>query len=66
MYFRWRQAPFAQEQMHSGLFRPDSETAPAFDEALQVANELKALSTDENVDAKVALVFDYQSAWGGD
>jgi len=66
MYFRWRQAPFAQEQMHSGLLRPDSETAPAFDEALQVARELKGLSTDENVDAKVALVFDYQSAWATD
>ena len=26
-YFRWRQAPFAQEQMHAGLLRPDS--APA-------------------------------------
>jgi len=23
-YFRWRQAPFAQEQMHAGLLRPDS------------------------------------------
>ena len=22
-YFRWRQAPFAQEQMHAGLLRPD-------------------------------------------
>ena len=28
-YFRWRQAPFAQEQMHSGLLRPDHEPAPA-------------------------------------
>lgn len=23
-YFRWRQAPFAQEQMHAGLLRPDN------------------------------------------
>ncbi|KKL61819.1 hypothetical protein LCGC14_2191480, partial [marine sediment metagenome] len=23
-YFRWRQAPFAQEQQHAGLLRPDS------------------------------------------
>ena len=23
-YFRWRQVPFAQEQMHSGLLQPDS------------------------------------------
>lgn len=36
-YFRWRQAPFAQEQMHAGLLRPDSEPAPAYHEASQVA-----------------------------
>ena len=23
-FFRWRQAPFAQEQMHAGLNRPDN------------------------------------------
>jgi beta-galactosidase len=28
-YFRWRQAPFAQEQMHAGLLRPDSVEAKA-------------------------------------
>ena len=27
-YFRWRQAPFAQEQMHAGLNRPDGAKAP--------------------------------------
>ena len=31
-YFRWRQAPFGQEQMHAGLLRPDSIAAPAHDE----------------------------------
>ena len=31
-YFRWRQAPFAQEQMHAGLLRPDSADAPALAE----------------------------------
>ena len=41
-YFRWRQVPFAQEQMHAGLLRPDSASAPAFDEAGQVAGELAA------------------------
>jgi len=66
MYFRWRQAPFAQEQMHSGLLRPDSEIAPAYVEAEQVANELREMAQDENVEAKVALVFDYQSDWATD
>jgi len=62
-YFRWRQAPFAQEQMHAGLLRPDSVEAPAFGEAEQVGREL-ALMPDVAVEqAEVALVFDYASAW---
>ena len=28
-YFRWRQVPFAQEQMHAGMLRPDSSEAAA-------------------------------------
>ncbi|MGJ8526943.1 beta-galactosidase [Maritalea sp.] len=66
VYFRWRQAPFAQEQMHSGLLRPDSETAPAFDEAAQVVRELNDLGDDDHVQSDVALVFDYQSNWATD
>lgn len=63
-YFRWRQAPFAQEQMHAGLLRPDSEPAPAYAEAMQVAEELKATGIS-GVAAKgrVAIVYDYQSEW---
>ncbi len=62
-YFRWRQAPFAQEQMHAGLLRPDSAPAPAFDEAAQVARELAAMPDVAGTAAPVALVFDYASAW---
>jgi beta-galactosidase len=62
-YFRWRQAPFAQEQMHAGLLRPDSAPAPAFDEAAQVARELAALPDQGTAPARVGLVFDYASAW---
>ncbi|MCF1709303.1 beta-galactosidase [Tabrizicola sp. J26] len=62
-YFRWRQAPFAQEQMHAGLLRPDSVPAPAYDEAAQVARELAAMPDQGTAAAKVALVFDYASAW---
>ncbi len=39
-YFRWRQAPFAQEQMHSGLLRPNREKAEGSVEAQIVAAEL--------------------------
>jgi beta-galactosidase len=58
-YFRWRQAPFAQEQMHAGLLRPDSAEAPAFAEARQVAGELAHAPAVEDTAAPVALVFDY-------
>lgn len=62
-YFRWRQAPFAQEQMHAGLLRPDSAPAPALAEAEQVARELAAMPDQGTAEAEVALVFDYASAW---
>jgi beta-galactosidase len=62
-YFRWRQAPFAQEQMHAGLLRPDSAPAPAHDEAATVARELAAMPDQGTARAEVALVFDYESAW---
>lgn len=62
-YFRWRQAPFAQEQMHAGMLRPDSAPAPALAEAAQVAAELNKLPDVEITQAPVALVFDYESQW---
>jgi beta-galactosidase len=66
-YFRWRQAPFAQEQMHAGLLRPDSEPAPAYEEASQVARELAATGLAGSAGkARVALVFDYESEWAWD
>jgi len=65
-YFRWRQAPFAQEQMHAGLLRPDGAPAPALAEARQVADEIAALADVGAAPAQAALVFDYESAWGWD
>ncbi|WP_423067906.1 beta-galactosidase [Devosia sp. CN2-171] len=63
-YFRWRQAPFAQEQMHAGLLRPDSKEAPGYFEARQVAEELAQLGFGgEARKGRVAIVFDYQSEW---
>lgn len=63
-YFRWRQAPFAQEQYHAGLLRPDSVEAEGFAEAAKVVRELKDMPNVEQRQAPVALVFDYASAWG--
>ena len=62
-YFRWRQAPFAQEAMHAGLLRPDSAPAPAYAEAAQVARELAEMPDVTRTQAKVGLVFDYASDW---
>ncbi len=66
-YFRWRQAPFAQEQMHEGLLLPNCAPAPAAEEVRRVAQELEALGAElETTRADVALVFDYESAWAWD
>ena len=62
-YFRWRQAPFAQEQMHAGMLRPDSAPAPAYHAAAQVARELAAMPEVETTASPVAMIFDYASAW---
>jgi len=62
-YFRWRQAPFAQEQMHAGLLRPDSVEADAAGEARQVAAELASVAGATTAKAPVALLFDYEAIW---
>jgi len=63
-YFRWRQAPFAQEQMHEGLLLPNSEPNEAFLVAQAVARELEEIDAKvETERADVALVFDYESAF---
>lgn len=66
-YFRWRQCPFAQEQMHSGLNTPDDRLSPGGREAALVGEELRRLSIAEDglrsVRAPVALLFDYEADW---
>jgi beta-galactosidase len=62
-YFRWRQAPFAQEQLHAGLLRPDSENAQGQIEAREVFEELETLGELTHTDADVAIIFDYESQW---
>jgi len=62
-YFRWRQAPFAQEQMHAGLHRPDRVRSPGGEEVAQVAAELAHIDLPATTPAPVAMVFDYEAAW---
>ena len=62
-YFRWRQLPCAQEQMHAGLLRPDGVEAQGWKEVRQVAEEISQWTEQTTTNADVALVFDYQSVW---
>jgi beta-galactosidase len=64
-YFRWRQAPYAQEQMHAGLNLPDnSGLSQGGVEASEVGRELARIGAlPESRRAPVALVFDYEASW---
>jgi len=65
-YFRWRQAPFAQEQMHTALNRPDNTPDRASDEITEVAADLAKLPVVETAQTKVALLMDYPAFWALD
>jgi beta-galactosidase len=68
-YFRWRQVPFAQEQMHSGLLRPDRLDDVGVGEVRASALDIEHLAAlgifrdAKRRKADVALVFDYASTW---
>ena len=62
-YFRWRQSPYAQEQMHSGLLRPDSQPSASFAEITSTADEVQKLGLVTRKRAQLAIVFDYESCW---
>jgi beta-galactosidase len=63
-YFRWRQAPFAQEQMHEALLLPNSEKNEAWYAVKQVSEELASFDgAVATARSDVALVFDYESVW---
>ena len=64
-FFRWRQAPFAQEQMHAGLRLPDDRPSrrwSEFDECIQEILGLK-LTSEATTHAAVALIVDPASDW---
>jgi len=64
-YFRWRQAPFAQEQMHAGLLRPDRSKADAWAEIEQVRAELDTLrlADQPRAPAPAAIIVDVEALW---
>jgi len=66
-YFRWRQVPFAQEQMHAGLNTPDNRLDIGGQEAQRVAAEIELVEQQAGAlsqpQGKVALLFDYAAKW---
>ncbi len=62
-YFRWRQVPFAQEQNHAGLLRPDNELSEGGKEVAALAKDLASMPRRAPGPAKTAIVFDYASQW---
>ncbi|MDT8429427.1 MAG: beta-galactosidase [Pseudomonadales bacterium] len=64
-YFRWRQAPFAQEQMHAGLLRPDSSEAPVCAEIRQALRDVSAtgLTRQAMATADVAILISDEARW---
>jgi beta-galactosidase len=66
-YFRWRQCPYAQEQMHSGLNLPNNELSPGGLEVQQAAREIANSPALSNLAAPTraatAVLFDYESQW---
>jgi beta-galactosidase len=65
-FFRWRQAPFAQEQMHAGLLRPDSTEAEAWPEIALLAAELGQIALPEPTRAPVAIIVDIEAQYLSD
>jgi beta-galactosidase len=62
-YFRWRQAPFGQEQMHAGLLRPDRSDAQGGVEAKAAARDIAGIGEIGAPLKSVALLFSYEAAW---
>ncbi|MEQ9437315.1 beta-galactosidase [Hyphomonas sp.] len=62
-YFRWRQAPFGQEQTHAGLLMPDRRDTPVIAEIRQVKDEMERIGAQDRVRAPVAILHDYPSLW---
>ncbi|WP_371194829.1 beta-galactosidase [Glaciecola sp. SC05] len=64
-YFRWRQAAFAQEQMHAGIKRVDNSKSIAWYEAEQFRDELAKTGFDlsAKVKSQVAIIMSTENQW---
>ncbi|WP_050603886.1 beta-galactosidase [Ruegeria sp. 6PALISEP08] len=66
MFFRWRQAKYAQEQYHSALLRSDNNLDQAAVELAQIVKDRETLPPAARRKAKVAMLLDYSSIWAAD
>jgi len=63
-YFRWRQVPYAQEQMLGALITPNDELDEGYFEVSSVVQTLQKLPPiPKYSQASVAIVFDYEADW---
>lgn len=62
-YFRWRQVPFGQEQLHAGLQRPDRSFAAGAEEVRQAGRDIAVLGDVPVCASPVALLFSYEASW---
>ncbi len=62
-YFRWRQSPFSQEQMHAGLNLRNFKPSQALQEVKKLASEINEIKFNSFDKSEVAMIFDYNSAW---
>ncbi len=66
MFFRWRQAKFAQEQFHTALLRSDGSPDQAAVELAHVVKDRAVLPPAKMQKAQVAMLIDYKSIWAAD
>ena len=66
MFFQWRQAKYGQEKFHSAMLGHRGEKSRSFAESRQLGRELSTLEPvrGSRVQARVALVVDWDSWWG--
>lgn len=62
-YFRWRQLPFGQEQMHAGLKTATNQPSPALGQAKQFIQETADFDWSADTQSDIALIYDYEAVW---
>ena len=65
-YFRWRQAPWAQEQLHTGLNTPWYEWDRAGEEVMEMAPnvpKVQGVSPSLDPETTIGLYMDYETQW---